>query len=236
MLWCHQLIGLRVTWRHERCSLLNMALTSATSTPHQWRESARVGLRGPMEQLSWLLIGALIITTVNLWHHGGTIWSVRLVTSLTWQHLRHTPACKSPVIQEQRDWKRDICCARWQTVFQREDSIVISSPSPCFHPPAPPGLLPLEYENTLSLNKSLPQLQFFTFLLFSLLWQMRLGHEMELLELSMQDGKAGTNKSHLSLFTGEVWEQPHYTVARINLGPLSLSFTLGAWYNVLCAS
>lgn len=160
MLWCHQLIGFRVTWRHERCSLLNMALTSATSTPHQWRESARVGLRGPMEQLSWLLIGALIITTVNLWHHGGTIWSVRLVTSLTWQHLRHTPACKSPVIQEQRDWKRDICCARWQTVFQREDSIVISSPSPCFHPPAPPGLLPLEYENTLSLNKSLPQLQF----------------------------------------------------------------------------
>lgn len=80
MLWCHQLIGFRVTWRHERCSLLNMALTSATSTPHQWRESARVGLRGPMEQLSWLLIGALIITTVNLWHHGGTIWSVRLVT------------------------------------------------------------------------------------------------------------------------------------------------------------
>lgn len=39
-------------------------------------------------------------------------------------------------------------------------------------PPTPMGLLPLEYENTLSLNKSLPQLQFilvfFCYLLFSL--------------------------------------------------------------------
>lgn len=98
--------------------------------------------------------------------------------------------------------------------------------SPCFHPP-PWDHVVWKY----------PQFQFISlFCCFLWLWQMRLGHEMGLLELSMQDDKAGTNKSHLSLFTGEVWEQPHYTVARINLGPLSLPFTLGAWYNVLQGS
>lgn len=71
----------------------------------------------------------------------------------------------------------------------------------------PSGLLPPEYENTLSLHKSLPQLQFISLFFFSpsvfCQRQMRLRHEMELLELPMQDGKAGTNKSHLSLFTRE---------------------------------
>lgn len=108
-------------------------------------------------------------------------------------------------------------------------------PPLCFHPLSWDFFH--QYENSLSLNKSLPQLQFISLSsVFFWPWQRRLGHEMELLELSVQDGKAGTNKSHLSLFTREVWEQPHYTVAWINPGPLSLPFTLGAWYNVLQAS
>lgn len=47
---------------------------------------------------------------------------------------------------------------------------------------------------------------------------------MELLELSMQDGKAGTNKQPFVFIQPGVgvWERPHYTVARINLGPCLL--------------
>lgn len=105
-------------------------------------------------------------------------------------------------------------------------------------PPHPCGITSTRvWKYPRHIIKASPNYSLFHFFsVFLWLWQMRLGHEMELLELSMQDSKAGTNKSHLSLFTREVWEQPHYTVARINLGPLSLPFTLGAWYNVLQGS
>lgn len=60
--------------------------------------------------------------------------------------------------------------------------------------------------------------------------------EIELLEVSTQDSRADTNKSHLSLFTELGRGQHHYGGAWINLGPLSLLFTLGAWHNVLQSS
>lgn len=174
----------------------------------------------------------LIIIPVVLYLRGVTVRYmpyVALTSDICNLNAPTQQCCKRPF---RDDWKQDICCA-WRKSFSPERRqhchLRFSSPrSPCCYPP-PVGLLPPEYENTLSLHKSFPQLHFSP--CFFWLWQMRLGHEVELLELSMQDGKAGTNKSHLSLFTREVWEQPHYTVAWINLGPLSLRFTLGTWYN-----
>lgn len=59
-----------------------------------------------------------------------------------------------------------------ERLFSRERTALSSQihhPPLFLLPPTPMGLLPLEYENTLSLNKSLPQLQFLSlFLLFSL--------------------------------------------------------------------
>lgn len=135
------------------------------------------------------------------------------------------------------DQKWCVCCAWWSNSFQRGQLCHLSSTSPLSlpltHSPNHLGLPQWQYENFLSLDKSLPQLKIFFFCSFFLWWQMKLEHEMDLLKLSVHNGKAGTNKSHLSLFTRELGEQPHYTVARINLRPLSLLFTLAVWNNVL---
>lgn len=115
-----------------------------------------------MQQLSWLLIGALIITTVNLWHHGGTIWSVRLVT-LTRYIFNATAPTPQPCMQISSHPRakgleeRYLLCSMTDCFPERGQHCHLVSLSLL---PPPPGLLPLEYENTLSLNKSLPQLHF----------------------------------------------------------------------------
>ncbi len=159
-------------------------------------------------------------------------WHVRFLI----QWLQHkNPACKCPYSHEQSDWKWDICCAQWR-LFSRERTALLSR---IHHPllfllsSTPTRVLPLEYENILSLIEAPLNYSLFV-IVFSGCGRWDL--DMKWNYWRFQDGQAGTNKSRLSLFTGEVWEQPHYTVARINLGPLFLPFTLGAWYNVLQAS
>lgn len=65
-----------------------------------------------------------------------------------------------------RDQKWRVCCAWWSDSFQRGQLCHLSSTSPprppCLHPPSHLGLPQWQDENFLSLDKSLPQLKFFS--------------------------------------------------------------------------
>lgn len=163
-----------------------------------------------MEKSKPLLIGALIVTTVILWFHDEAVRSMVISLEHDKKNLGFdvSPAWKCPfrqsketgselfVLLSERLERGQLCHLGFTTLR-----------SFCF----PVGILPLEYENTLSL-------------MVTGYWKWNYW------SYQCKMAKLAQTKS-ICLYSpggGGVWEQPHYALARINLGPLSVSFHLGS--------
>lgn len=178
-----------------------------------------------------LWIWALVVTTVISWFHDEAVRSTVIPPEHDKKNLGFDvrPARKCPFRQSketgselfvllcERLARGQLCHLRFTTLH-----------SFCF----PVGFLPLEYENALSLNKSLPQLQFVSFLSAVFLpvanetWT---GNGIiGVINARWQSWQKTKTICLYSPGGGEVWEQPHYALARINLRPLSVSFHLGS--------
>lgn len=190
--------------------------------------------------------GALIITTVMVWLDYIAVRSLLLSPDPDQWNLWFDGSCarilnanvhssKSKVIGN------EIFVVLCERRLQTEDSFVIpDSPSSTLpaptHPP-PQDYFHLSMKIPCHLIKASLNYSWFCFCTVFYSYD-RWDLDMKWNYWSYQCNMAKlTQTKAICLYSpGEVWEQPHYTVAWINLEPLSLPFTLGAWYNVLQAS